>query len=484
MKTRMMATGLIVVIAAMVSLPLTVRGAGVADDDGVRSAIAVLESWIETRIAYNGVPAVTVGVVHDQETVWTKGFGYADPERRIPAEPSTIFRIASISKLFTSIAVMKLRDEGKLRLDDPITVHLPWYKIRNTFPDSPPVTIRHLLTHTSGLPREAAFPYWTDFEFPTREQIIDRLPGQETVYPSETRWKYSNLALALAGEIVAAVSGRPYEDYIRDNILAPLGMNDTFVAIDPAHERLAAGYTRNLPGGIRERRPFTDSKGLTPAANLSSTVEDFATFAKWQFRLRERGGTEILRASTLKEMQRPHWVMPDWTGGWGLGFAVWHTPERDTVGHGGHVGGYTTQFTISPKEKIGVFVMTSADDGDPSAITDMIMKLLAPAITKAAAPPETPAVFDPAWAQYTGLYRDSWSELRVLVYNGRLAILFPESKDPSKSMYTLAPVKGNTFQIEGEGYGDLGETVVFETDTRGNVMRLKIGENYAEPVKK
>jgi CubicO group peptidase (beta-lactamase class C family) len=181
MKTRMMMPCLIVAITAMVSLPLTVHGAGMADDDGVRSAIAVLESWIETRIAYNGVPAVTVGVVHDQETVWMKGFGYADPEHRTPASPSTIFRIASISKLFTSIAVMKLRDEGKLRLDDPITAHLPWFKITNTFPDSPPVTIRHLLTHTTSVPRRSGVSYWTDFEFPTREQINRPSARQETV---------------------------------------------------------------------------------------------------------------------------------------------------------------------------------------------------------------------------------------------------------------------------------------------------------------
>ena len=166
--------------------------------------------------------------------------------------------------------------------------HLSWFKIQNNYPDSPVITIRHLLTHTSGLPRESAFPYWTDFEFPTREQIIEKLPEQETVYPSETKWKYSNLGLTLAGEIVAAVSGIPYEEYIQNNILDPLQMTSTSVRIGDEHKkRLVIGYGRRMPDGTRAIMPFTDSKGITPAANLSSTVEDMAKFASWQLRLRK-----------------------------------------------------------------------------------------------------------------------------------------------------------------------------------------------------
>jgi len=302
------------------------------------------------------------------------------------------------------------------------------------------------------------------------------------VYPPDTKWKYSNLALSLAGEIVMAVSGEPYEDYIRENILDPLGMRDTFISIDPGNERLAVGYGRRMPDGTREIKPFTDSKGLTPAANLSSTVEDFAKFASWQIRLRENGGTEILRSGTLKEMQRVHWLQPDWQSGWGLGFAVWHTPDRDIVGHGGHVGGYTTRFSLSPEEKVAVFVMTGADDGDPGGFADMIYKVLAPAIVKAANPPKE-AHPDPAWRKYTGAYRDSWGECRVLVYNGKLTMIYPEADDPTASMYTLVPVREHTFRIEGGGYGDHGELVVFEMNARGEVERIKFGENYIEPVK-
>ncbi|HMN31270.1 MAG TPA: serine hydrolase domain-containing protein, partial [Caldilineaceae bacterium] len=146
-------------------------------------------------MAYREQPGLSIGVVYDQELVWAKGFGYANLERHEPATPQTLYRIASITKLFTSTAILQLRDAGKLQLDDPLSNFLSWFAIKQRFPEAPPITLRHLLTHTSGLPRESAFPYWVDNEFPSREQIQARLPEQETALPSETKWKYSNLGL-------------------------------------------------------------------------------------------------------------------------------------------------------------------------------------------------------------------------------------------------------------------------------------------------
>ena len=237
------------------------------------------------------------------------------------ATPQTIYRIASITKLFTSTALLQLRDAGKLQLDDPVKRHLPWFRIRHKYPDAPPITIRHLITHTSGLPREAAFPYWSTAEFPALEEIQDSLPQQETILPTETAWKYSNLAVTLAGEIVSAVSDQDYPAYVKDHILIPLGMDSTFVkTIEPNHPQLAAAYGRRLPDGTRETSPFTDCQGITPAANIATTVEDLAKFAMLQFRDGPAGGAQILKGSTLREMHRVHWLDPSWQEGWGLGF--------------------------------------------------------------------------------------------------------------------------------------------------------------------
>jgi CubicO group peptidase (beta-lactamase class C family) len=241
--------------------------AAVASDPEVASAIRLLEAWIEAQMVYRGQPGLSIGIVHDQELVWAQGFGLADREKKIPATPKTIYRMASNTKMFTAMAILQLRDEGKLQLDDPVAKHLPWFQIRNRHPDAPVITIRHLLTHTSGLPREAPFPYWTDLKFPSRQQVIDALPGQETVFATETQWKYSNLALALAGEIVSAASGVDYATYIGRNILGPLGMTSTSVILPEEHRsRLATGYGRRMPDGTRSFRPSGDPNGITPAA--------------------------------------------------------------------------------------------------------------------------------------------------------------------------------------------------------------------------
>src|SRR5262249_15217099 len=117
--------------------------------------------------------------------------------------------------------VMQLRDEGRLQLDDPVSKHLSWFRVRPREAGGHPITIRHLLTHVSGLPREADFPYWTTDEFPTREEIIKALPDYEQTFSAETRWKYSNLAVVVAGEVVAAVSGEPWDRYVKAHILEP-----------------------------------------------------------------------------------------------------------------------------------------------------------------------------------------------------------------------------------------------------------------------
>lgn len=450
----------------------------------VNSAIDLLSAWIEAQMAYKGQPGLSIGIVYDQELVWARGFGLANVQAQVPASPNTIYRIASITKLFTSTAILQLRDAGKLQLDDPLGKHLPWFEIQNSHRDAPPITIRHLLTHTSGLPRESPFPYWTDANFPTREQVRGALPGQATVLPTETEWKYSNLALSLAGEIIAAVSGLEYPAYIAQQILAPLGMNSTLVhAPDPKNPNLATGYGRRLPDGSRNLSPFTDCKGITPAANMSSTVQDLARFAMLQFRDGRAGGSQILRGSTLREMQRIHWLEPDWQAGWGLGFRIMRQNGKTYIGHGGAVEGYRTLVRICPADKIAALVLTNADDGEPLIYADKAFLWVAPAISKAVASERADAEPDPAWQRYVGRYRNAWGDAEVLVLDGRLVVLDPSLDDPLPTMSVLVPVAQHTFRTETkDGFGAHGELLTFEVDAEGRVQRVKVGQNYTYPL--
>ena len=113
-----------------------------ARNPGVAAALTVLDSWIDATVAQREQPGLSIGVVFDQDLIWAKGYGFADLERRLPATPGTLYRIASISKLFTATAVLQLRDAGKLRLDDPLSQHLPWFSIHKNYEDGPPITVR------------------------------------------------------------------------------------------------------------------------------------------------------------------------------------------------------------------------------------------------------------------------------------------------------------------------------------------------------
>jgi CubicO group peptidase (beta-lactamase class C family) len=454
-------------------------------DSSVASSLDLLSAWIESQMAYRGLPGLSMGVIYDQELIWAKGFGYADVASQKPATATTVYRIASITKLFTATAIMQLRDEGKLQLDDPVARHLPWFQVQNRFADAPEITIRHLLTHTSGLPREAAFSYWVDRNFPTIEAIREKLPGQQVAVAPGSKWKYSNLALTLAGEVAAAVAGMPYAEYIQSQILDPLGMGNTFVQIAADQPLLATGYHRRLPDNSRTIAHFTDMQGITPAANMASNVEDLAQFAMLQFRNGPRGGKQVLKGSSVREMQRVQWLNSNWQAGRGLGFHVWRMDDYTLAGHGGSLEGYRTDIQVISAEKIGFVVLTNADDGNPPLIMEKAIKWVAPALAKAAEESK-PSSFDPEWEQYLGRYRSIWGDVQVIRYKDQLVVVNPQLPDPTIGMVTFRPLDSpepHTFRMEtDENFGSDGEVAVFDLDETGQVVRLIMGNIYVELV--
>ena len=448
-----------------------------ADHPDVRGPLDLLAAWTEAQVAYRGWPSLAIGIVHDRALVWSRGFGFADLEAKRPATPATRYRVASITKTFTAAAILQLRDAGKLRLDDEVRTYLPWCAPKSANTGSPPITIRHLLTHTAGLPREAPFPYWMEGRFPSLEEVRAALPDQDCVLPTETRWKYSNLALVLAGEIVSAVSGVPWETYVTRHLLVPLGMRDTRVDTPATDDpTMAQPYARRLPSGERGRAPWTDTRGITAAAGLTTTVEDLARFIVLQLRTDASNASQILRASTLAEMQRIHWLEPEWQAGWGLGFHIYRSKERTLVGHGGALRGYRSDYRFSPAERFGVVVLINADDGEPRLVVEKAFEWVAPAVARATAP--APSAPDPAWQRYVGRYRNPWGDLHVLVTEGRLTMIGPALLDPAEVAATLEPIGTHTFRLESkDGFASVGEPVVFEVSPDGTAVRMKVGAN-------
>lgn len=446
----------------------------------VAGAIAAIDAYVQGVQIYDKVPGISVGIVYDQDLLWQSGYGYSNLATKRPADANTLYSICSISKLFTAIAIMQLRDAGELTLRDPVGDHLDWFNIEQVHEDGGPATIEGLMTHSSGLPRESDYPYWIgpDFPFPTRAQVIDRLSAQETLYPSQTYFQYSNLGWTLAGEIVQERSAQEYATYINRNILQPLGLSNTrsYYPENLRGEQLAIGYTGMHRAGTRVPvKPFF-TRGITAAAGFTSSVNDLAKFASWQFQLLEGGDDDVLKANTLREMHRVHWVDPDWETTWGLGFNVARAEDVTVVSHGGGCPGYITQFALVPKHKIGVIVLTNAGDGPAGRLTRNIFKTISPAVKDAASPPEDAI---PDFSMYEGNYESRpWGgEVAVRQWGEKLVVIDIPRDDLEEAIIKLEHDGDNTFTRLTDSE-DRREPWVFELGSDGRTERISRHSGY------
>ena len=447
-------------------------------------AFRIIEVWLDAQRDYKQLPGISALVLEDQDILWSGAFGLANIEQNVKSESSTLYSICSISKLFTSVAIMKLYDEGKLRLDDKVSDLLPWYDLDQKFADSWPITIRTLLTHSSGLPREANFPYWTgpDFPFPSSEGIRAELKNQETLYPSSTYFQYSNLGLTLLGDIVQEVSGVPYDTYVKQNILDPLGLENTRTELPESMygQDLAIGYSALSREHKRQKVALFQANGITPAAGFSSNALDLAKFASWQFRLSDSTVNEILNPSTLKYMQNVHWTDPDWKTTWGLGFVVSKGSDGEKiVGHGGSCPGYRSVLRLLPDSKKAYVVMINASGTNPSKYVNGIHEILkkAKGAEKKQSSKDTLTGID--LQEYTGYFNTMpWgSELYVSAWYGKLVTLGLPSESPANAMTLFKHVDGDTFRRVRDD-GELGETLVFERNDTGQITHFKKHGNY------
>jgi D-alanyl-D-alanine carboxypeptidase len=452
-----------------------------ARDPDVQGALRLFTAWLEGQMLYRHLPGVAVGVVADQDLVWSAGFGFADTAARVPITPQTKFRMASHSKLFTATAVMQLREQGKLRLDDPVSKYLPWFQVKAAAPDDPPITIEELLTHSSGLPREAG-SHWTTFEFPTTEELRGLMAERQAPFSPDVRWKYSNLAYSVAGMVIEAVSGQRWADYVQQHIYAPLGMTSS--SVDADVPGLAVGYSRLMPDNSRGTNPFIDARGMAAATGITSTVEDMARFASAQFRAGPRGGSRILSTGSLRDMHRVRVLETNWTQGNAIGFAVRRERDKVYVQHGGSYPGYQTTTMLQLEPKVAVIVLTNADDANPGAIATQLMNTVGEAIAKAAAAggEDATPTWDPAWSRFAGLYRGRGGESQVVELNKRLVVISPNAPNLDNPVQ-LVPIGNGQFRYTAPtGGGPVGEVVRF-VEEGGRVVRMITGDSYVERVR-
>ena len=450
----------------------------VADPEG-QAQIGLFSAWLEGQIEYRGLPGIVVGVVSDQDLVWAEGFGHADLDGDRRMDVDTRFRMASHSKLFTATAIMQLREQRKVRLDDPVTDYLPWFTFQLAAPDDPPLTIEHLLTHSSGLPREAG-SHWSDLDFPTAAEVRDLMSDRQAAFSPEVRWKYSNLAYTIAGMVVQQVSGLSWAAYLQQNIFNPLGMSSS--SVDTEDAKMATGYGIRMPDGSRAVMPFVDARGMAPATGLTSTVEDMARFVSAQFRTGTRGDDRLLSTASLREMHRVRMLENTWTSGQGIGFGVRRVDGKIFIGHGGGYPGYTTNTSIQLDSKVGVIVLTNTNDSNPGQIARQLMSTVGEAVATATATEPQAATWDPTWERFAGRYRSRNGERQVLVMHDQLVVMNPWSTSIEEPTELEAMEDGLFRMVAPTGGGAVGEVVRF-VEENGEVVRMITGDSYADRVR-
>lgn len=312
------------------------------------------------------VPGAAVAVVRDGQVLLAKGYGYADLEARSPVDgASTLFRIGSVSKLFTWTAVMQLVEDGLLDLDRDVNEYLDGAPFRVPPAFGQAVTLSHLMNHTAGFEDRAAglFSHDAADVRPLGEVLARVLPRR--VRPPGEVVAYSNHGAALAGYLVERVSGQPWETYVEEQILEPLGMEHT-TARQPMPPRLAdhlaVGYVYDAALARFERQGF-EYLPVAPAGSISASAADMARFMLAHLQLGHLGGATILRPETAQAMQRTSHVQHPRLGGIAHGFLEQPYGTLRTIGHGGDTPLFHAELRLIPSHGVGIFVAYNAPEG-------------------------------------------------------------------------------------------------------------------------
>jgi len=303
-------------------------------------------------------PSVVAAVVREGDVVWTGAVGVAQVGG-LEAGPDVSYRIGSITKTFTAVLILQLRDAGLLDLDDRLSKHLPGTRHAD-------VTLRRLLAHVSGLQREPVGDLWVTLEVPTREQLLEGFEQAEQVLPQRATHHYSNLAYAILGEVVARVTANSWEQVLQERLLDPLGMSRT--GVSPSDPRAVGYFIEPYADAVRPE-PDMDTGAAGPAMQLWSTAADLV---RWAAFLADPD-PEVLKSETLEEMRQPVvvWDPHAFTLAWGGGLMLWRKGERVLHGHGGAMPGFLAGCYAyrDETERAGAVVLTNTGrTADPEGL--------------------------------------------------------------------------------------------------------------------
>lgn len=465
-----------------------------------RSVIDRADELVGDVLAEMPTPGLAIGIVHGGELVYGRGFGKADIATGRDVDLDTVFRIGSISKTFVAIALLQLRDQGLLELDDPVERHLSDWRIEPA-PGSEPITIRRLLTHISGIGEiRAVSDLWKrggQLAWNSSKRPLPDLPtfyegGFRAEVPVGQKWAYANHAFGTLGHLIEVVSSQPFAQYMIENLFAPLGMDSSdFLRSERVRDRLAEGYK---PAGRRGLKPVKYRDIVIPGAgSIFSTVNDMGRYLSAVLNSGANEHGRILKEDSFAELLEPQWRLDERLSfEQGLSFMLDRMGDHRVVHHGGGWAGFISFLIAAPEQGVGVVAFANHMSLAPYEVADRLLRELLGAPDPREEVPVA-GVREPAelWPDLVGPYgpapglltnfrihQISGGQFDIVVHHGHLAIrgLLGELRKPVR-LYPLSnddPLRYRGIVKRRDGYQALEAAFVRDPDGSVHTVNLQM----------
>jgi CubicO group peptidase (beta-lactamase class C family) len=447
----------------------------ITDPELLADAAAYINEWVDYRCWATRTPGVGIAIASDSGIVLSAAHGHADVAQNVRLRVDHAFRIASHSKTFTATAIMLLVQEGKLRLDDRLSDWISW--LGESAGASGRATLRQVLSHSAGIIRDGLdCDFWSlEHGFPDRVELEELATTALSVLPVNQRFKYSNIGYGLLGLVIEAAAGMPYNRFVTDRIVDPLGLECTGPELDERAEvRLATGYTADRRGREREPLPHAPTGALSAATGFYATTEDLCRYASAHF----LGAGSLLSDDSKREMQHPVWELEDKANHYGLGLHLSEVTGRSHIGHSGGFPGFATTTRIDPAERLVVVALTNCTDGPAEGLTAGMLTIIRRALQSGRRRAE-----ESSKSRFTGRFEGTSQVRDIACFGDDLVAFLPEAIDPSEGLAELRVIGPDRLRIEAaDGTDSPGEDVLYEFDSAGSAMAIRWAGNTMQRV--
>ncbi|HEY5258103.1 MAG TPA: serine hydrolase domain-containing protein [Candidatus Baltobacteraceae bacterium] len=340
-------------IRASLGLALAVLLLGATSPPPFTPAMAKhVDAVMNAALARQFVPGAEVAIAENGRLVYVKGYGLRDVDDALPVDARTAFAIGSVTKQFTAAGIMLLAQRGLVDVDAPLSTYLP------DAPHASEVTLRNLLTHTSGI---VGFTEQPDFSLvlpttTTPAQIVATIQNAPLAFKPGTKWEYSNTNFVLLGQVIAKLSGEPYDAFLKDRLFDPLGLHRSwFTRIEEIHPDTARGYTEFMLGMPVEHASLADWSWYDAAGGLTMSAADLA---RWDIAL---DAGRVVSPASFTEMTTPQRLTNGTSTNYGFGLGVGSVYGHPTVGHDGLVSGFSAENLTFPQDRVAIVVLANSD---------------------------------------------------------------------------------------------------------------------------